>query len=136
MSMQTNCVYGIGFNTDNITDDAILRFVRKHTNEHDRKVINSIEDIMDVECNLTGNEGPCAAISNIMQAETNIQFQFECGQEDCPPAIIFAPAYPWEISKEECALSRVQLKTIIQGYMDELGLWDYEPEDIRIEYFS
>lgn len=134
MSMQSNCVYGIGFNTDTITKEALLAFINKHSTD---KAIENIDELLDIECMVTGQRGLHAIIANIMNEETGIQFQYEPGQEDTDssPAVLFAPMYPWHMNFTEKLLSMPKLLEIIKPYMKELGV-EGEPDEIRVEYFG
>lgn len=96
------------------------------------------EDFKTIEDNF-GHESMFSIIALIMQAETNIEFEYQQGQSDCDsqPSIILSTAMPWRFNQTEKALtSQDDLDTILKPYVNELHIPSADIGDLGIEYYG
>lgn len=152
MSMSSSFIYGYGFELTCI-DENIISFVKNHKDsfcksDYEKGLYedllnyiekeNTLDDFFaDYFCDTSGREGNGAVISNIMQRETGISFQYECGDEECGshPSVLLAETCPWYYNKIEKSLTEGGLNRICKKYMKELGI-QLEPKYLGIEYYG
>lgn len=158
MSMRSSFVYGMGFEVDKVKISTIVDFIKNHKetfcqSETDKKIYNTMldeldnmEDIYDLDdyftdemysCDVSGQEGLGAVISNIMSAETGIRFEFQRGQDDCGsvPTVMFSDAPAWCYNEAEKCLTEDKFMEVCDKYMQELeieGRADY----MEVEYYG
>lgn len=157
MSMRSSFVYGYGFKLYcNGDEEKIVEFIKAHKDtfcksDSEKEIYsyllkfsekqnnqNDLEDYFaNYECEYSGCQGIEAAISNIMQRETGIRFEYQCGDENCDnyPSIILREGYPWQYNEVEKSLTEKDLSHICKKYMDELGIYS-EPNYVNIEYYG
>lgn len=77
-------------------------------------------------------------ISNIIKLETDIDVQYESGQEDCcgEECIILQSSMPWQYNYTEKMLTEDKLHHILADYADALGVNSSEISYMEIEYYG
>lgn len=152
MSMRSNFIYGYGFNCE-CDDEKIFNFIKAHEEtfceaEFETELFRmmlenpecSLEDLFDhYECEISGNEGIDAVISNIMTRETKIGFAYCPPDHDCGRdyvAVVFETTYPYLITEDEKDLTEMELKEICNKYMGELGIPEGSSGYLELEYWG
>lgn len=152
MSMESNIIYGFGFNCD-CDDDKLIDFVKMHKNafckskaetQMYKEMLKYTENQYDLEdffdrysCESNGMEGNGAVISNIMSRETGIRFMYCPPDGDCDTyaSVLFELGYPWSFNTVEKELTKEKLFDICKKYIDELGIIT-TPNYLELEYYG
>ena len=80
-----------------------------------------------------------AIIANIMSQETQIEFNYEPGQESCdsPKAIMLGETLPWNYNVAELNLKSADaLKDIMKPFAKELGIAEKDIDYLAIDYYG
>lgn len=154
MSMRSSFVYGYGFIVDEITDEKLIEFIKKHKDAFCKsdeekalfeEMLEYTEEEYDLEdffdgysCDCSGQEGRGAVISNIISRETGIRIEYQMGQSDCDsyPSVLFTETYPWNYNDKERNLTVESLTKILLPYAEELGLSKKDIDALEIEYYG
>lgn len=151
MSMQTECIYGIGFQIK-IKPDQLQKFLQNHKESLNQlKDVESILKCLDLdednfEDALLGFEywpnngfgdSLTAIIADIMSVETGLPIAYYPPTEDNEEeSILYEPAYSWEMGDKEKNLTKDELTTMFEKYAKELDSNIEVDEDIRLEYYG
>ena len=151
MSMQTECIYGIGFQIK-IEPEELQKFLQDH-----KESLNQLKDVESVlECldldeddfedallgfkywpNNGFGDSLTAIIADIMSVETGLPIAYypltENGDQE---SILYERAYSWEMSDKERNLTKDELTTMFEKYAKELDSNIEVDDDIRLEYYS
>lgn len=136
--MQTEIIYGFGFEVTDIEEGTLFDFIKNHkTAALKNKLLIPNDDAVypETQCTVTETEGLNASIQNIMQTETGIDFEFRIEQETEREFIILHECMPWMYNTAETALTEESLTQICKKYMSELNI-NEDPTYIRLEYFE
>lgn len=151
MSMQTECIYGIGFQIK-IEPDQLQKFLQDH--KESLKQLKGVESVLecldldedDFEDALLGFEywpnngfgdSLTAIIADIMSVETGLPIAYyPPAEDDDQESILYERAYSWEMSDKERNLTKDELTTIFEKYAKELDSNIEVDDDIRLEYYS
>lgn len=151
MSMQTECIYGIGFQIK-IEPDQLQKFLQDHKESLEQlKGVESVLECLDLdednfEDALLGFEywpnngfgdSLTAIITDIMSVETGLPIAYYPSTEDDDrESILYEPAYSWEMGDKEKNLTKDELTTMFEKYAKELDSNIEVDDDIRLEYYS
>ena len=151
MSMQTECIYGIGFQIK-IEPDQLQKFLQDH-----KESLNQLKDVESVlECldldeddfedalldfeywpNNGFGDSLTAIIADIMSVETGLPIAYypltENGDQE---SILYEQAYSWEMSDKKRNLTKDELIAMFEKYTKELDSNIEVDDDIRLEYYS
>lgn len=151
MSMQTECIYGIGFQIK-IEPRELQKFLQNH-----RESLNQLKDVESVlECldldeddfedallgfeywpNNGFGDSLTAIIADIMSVETGLPIAYyPPAEDDDHESILYEQAYPWEMNDKERNLTKDELTTMFEKYAKELDSNIEVDDDIRLEYYS
>ena len=151
MSMQTECIYGIGFQIK-IEPGELQKFLQDH-----RESLNQLKDVESVlECldldeddfedallgfeywpNNGFGDSLTAIIADIMSVETGLPIAYyPPAEDDDHESILYEQAYPWEMNDKERNLTKDELTTMFEKYAKELDSNIEVDDDIRLEYYS
>ena len=151
MSMQTECIYGIGFQIK-IEPGELQKFLQDHREslnqlkgvEHVLECLDLDKD--DFEDALLGFEyrpnngfgdSLTAIIADIMSVETGLPIAYyPPAEDDDHESILYEQAYPWEMNDKERNLTKDELTTMFEKYTKELDSNIEIDDDIRLEYYS
>lgn len=152
MSMQTDCIYGMGFEVD-LTNKQLKNFILKHENtvkslkrgnevldyivNTENKDLDILEDFADYTNTVIGNESAYGIIVDVIYKETGIPIEYHAGQEDDTDVIIYTARYPWELSDTEKLRTADSLENTFNKYIAEFENPSITYNDsIRREYFG
>lgn len=151
MSMQTECIYGIGFQIK-IEPDQLQKFLQDHRESLNQlKGVESVLECLDLneddfEDALLGFEywpnngfgdSLTAIIADIMNIETGLPIAYyPPAEDDDKESIIYERAYPWEMNDKEKNLTKDELTTMFEKYAKELDSNIEVDDDIRLEYYG
>ena len=151
MSMQTECIYGIGFQIK-IEPDQLQKFLQDHRESLKQlKEVESILECLDLdednfENALLGFEywpnsgfgdSLTATIADIITVETGLPIAYYPPAEDNEEeSILYEQTYPWEMNDKERNLTKDELITMFEKYAKELDSNIEVDDDIRLEYYS
>jgi hypothetical protein len=92
----------------------------------------------DYCCDITGMYGYGAVISNIMNRETGIGFEYQSGDSDCDsdPAVLLSAKLPWNYNDVERKLTIESLVEIIKKYTKELFGYPHSGVGLEVEYYG
>ena len=151
MSMQTECIYGIGFQIK-IEPVELQKFLQDH-----RESLNQLKDVESVlECldldeddfedallgfeywpNNGFGDSLTAIIADIMSVETGLPIAYyPPAEDDDHESILYEQAYPWEMNDKERNLTKDEITTMFEKYAKELDSNIEVDDDIRLEYYS
>ena len=151
MSMQTECIYGIGFQIK-IEPVELQKFLQDH--RESLKQLKNVESVLEClvldednfEDALLGFEywpnngfgdSLTAIIADIMSVETGLPIAYypltENGDQE---SILYERAYSWEMSDKERNLTKDELIAMFEKYAKELESNIEVDEDIRLEYYG
>ena len=151
MSMQTECIYGIGFQIK-IEPRELQKFLQDH-----RESLNQLKGVEHVlEClgldedafedallgfeywpNNGFGDSLTAIIADIMSVETGLPIAYyPPAEDDDQESILYERAHPWEMSDKERNLTKDELITMFEKYAKELDSNIEIDDDIRLEYYS
>lgn len=151
MSMQTECIYGIGFQIK-IEPEGLQKFLQNH--RESLKQLKNVESVLecldldedDFEDALLGFEywpnngfgdSLTAIIADIMSVETGLPIAYYTpAEDDDHESILYEQAYPWEMNDKERNLTKDELITMFEKYAKELDSNIEVDDDIRLEYYS
>lgn len=151
MSMQTECIYGIGFQIK-IEPDQLQKFLQDH--KESLKQLKNVESALecldldedDFEDALLGFEywpnngfgdSLTAIIADIMSVETGLPIAYyPPAEDDDQESILYERAYSWEMNDKERNLTKDELITMFEKYAKELDSNIEVDDDIRLEYYS
>ena len=151
MSMQTECIYGIGFQIK-IEPEGLQKFLQNH--RENLKQLKNVESILecldldedDFEDALLGFEywpnngfgdSLTAIIADIMNIETGLPIAYYPPTEDNDQeSILYERAYSWEINDKERNLTKDELIIMFEKYAKELDSNIEVDDDIRLEYYN
>lgn len=156
MSMQTNMIYGYGFEVCYVDDEKLIEFIKNHKEtfcksdeekelfeellkyEPDDYCLDDLLEESDVTCDVTGRTGFGVPISNIISRETGIRVQYEIGCGDCGsvPSVLFSEQYPWNYNEKEKNLTVDSLNELFIPYVKELGLSKEVLGGLAVEYYG
>ena len=155
MSMQTDCIYGYGFQVE-VSDENLKDFIWNHkktveTLNRGPEILGWIEErivkgdpfdsmkekFFDYESHYSNEEGLYGLIADVMSEESGIRFEYHRPQDedDIEDVILFPESYPWYLNEVEKQLTQESFDEIIKKYIDDLGghmATDY----LRLEYFG
>lgn len=151
MSMQTDCIYGYGFEVY-VSDEQLRDFILKHrfiietlprgrellnyTDENIDDKINPKEDFYDWQSINANDDGIYGVIADVMYKETGIRFEYRVAQDDDEEdAILLPERLPWDYNAAEKVLAPDVLKKILKSYIKELG-GQLNTDYIRMEFFG
>lgn len=148
--MESNFVYGFGFEIKDVTNEDLFDFIRNHKNEFcasddEIELFKNIpmhcdlkEYFDDYPCETSGHEGFGAIISNAILRETGIGMEYQMGQEDCHsyPSVLLKKCMPWEFNEKEKMLTQEFLMELLIPYVKELGLKKEDVGYIEVEYYG
>ena len=150
MGMQTDCVYGFGWEVA-VSDEKLEAFILNHRNtlkenkkgmevlawiDDDATFTENIKEYwFDYESEISGESGLYGIIADIMSRETGIRFDYRRPQDDDGDVIMFQETYPWLMTDAEKNLTIETLTEICVKYMRELGD-EHQPDYVRLEYFG
>ena len=151
MSMQTECIYGIGFQIK-IEPGELQKFLQDHRESLNQlKNVESVLECLDLdeddfEDALLGFEywpnngfrdSLTAIIADIMSVETGLPIAYYPSTEDDDrESILYERTYSWEMSDKERNLTKNELTTMFEKYAKELDSNIEVDDDIRLEYYS
>lgn len=151
MSMQTECIYGIGFQIK-IEPDQLQKFLQNHKESLKQlKEVESVLECLDLdednfEDALLGFEywpnngfgdSLTAIIADIMSVETGLPIAYyPPAEDDDHESILYEQAYPWEMNDKERNLTKDELTTMFEKYAKELDSNIEVDDDIRLEYYG
>lgn len=151
MSMQTECIYGIGFQIK-IEPEELQKFLQEHRESLKQlKGVESVLKCLDLdedsfEDALLGFEywpnngfgdSLTAIIADIMSVETGLPIAYYPSTEDDDrESILYEQAYPWEMNDKERNLTKDELTAMFEKYAKELDSNIEVDDDIRLEYYS
>ena len=151
MSMQTECIYGIGFQIK-IEPDQLQKFLQNH-----KESLNQLKDVESViECldldeddfedallgfeywpNNGFGDSLTAIIADIMSVETELPIAYyPPAEDDDQESILYERAYSWEMNDKERNLTKDELTTMFEKYAKELDSNIEVDDDISLEYYS
>lgn len=151
MSMQTECIYGIGFQIK-IEPGELQKFLQDH-----RESLNQLKDVESVlKCldldeddfedalldfeywpNNGFGDSLTAIIADIMSVETGLPIAYyPPAEDDDHESILYEQAYPWEMNDKERNLTKDELTTMFEKYAKKLDSNIEVDDDIRLEYYS
>lgn len=158
MSSSTSIYYGYGFEVDEVTTQSIMDFMKNHqlTLSYPREIemfvalrdkdegILSYDDPNEFfedwaySCNVSGQEGLGAVISNIISRETGIRIEFQKGQDDCGSVstVLLLETSPWNYNEKEKNLTLDSLMKLLFPYAKELGIDKDDIGFVSIEYYG
>lgn len=160
MSMQTDIVYGFGFNIPKHNAECFKNFILKHattieenytgdddllklleTARNKKDFSFDYDDLFDeffIMDDYTGATNPYIAVSKVINWEENIMVSYLPADEDNESAIVFEKTYPWLLNEKEKSLTLDQLKDILFKYLCELTPTAKESDIdfIQNEYWS
>ena len=153
MSIQEYHARGIGFYTQDVTGEALSKFLFQTHKESLRKMENyslavnlsnlsselasmpeyDEETFLDYIRDCTHTMTYAEAICQILNAELDIHL-VHAGVDECDKeAVFFKPDYPWHYSANEKHLSRESLEEKLEPYARELGT---VVEDVRLIFIG
>lgn len=151
MSMQTECIYGIGFQIK-IEPGELQKFLQDHRESLNQlKGVESVLECLDLdeddfEDALLGFEywpnngfgdSLTAIIADIMSVETGLPIAYyPPAEDDDHESILYEQAYPWEMNDKERNLTKDELTTMFEKYAKELDSNIEVDDDIRLEYYG
>ena len=151
MSMQTECIYGIGFQIK-IEPDQLQKFLQDHRESLNQlKGVESVLECLDLdeddfEDALLGFEywpnngfgdSLTATIADIITVETGLPIAYyPPAEDDDHESILYEQAYPWEMNDKEKNLTKDELIVVFEKYAKELDSNIEVDDDIRLEYYS
>lgn len=151
MSMQTECIYGIGFQIK-IEPGELQKFLQDHRESLNQlKGVESVLECLDLdeddfEDALLGFEywpnngfedSLTAIIADIMSVETRLPIAYYPPTEDDDHEfILYEQAYPWEMNDKERNLTKDKLTTMFEKYAKELDSNIEVDDDITLEFYS
>ena len=151
MSMQTECIYGIGFQIK-IEPGELQKFLQDHRESLNQlKGIESVLECLDLdeddfEDALLGFEywpnngfgdSLTAIIADIMSVETGLHIAYyPPAEDDDHKSILYEQAYPWEMNDKERNLTKDELTTMFKTYAKELDSNIKIDDDIRLKYYD
>ena len=151
MSMQTECIYGIGFQIK-IEPGELQKFLQDHRESLNQlKGVESVLECLDLdeddfEDALLGFEywpnngfgdSLTAIIADIMSVETGLPIAYyPPAEDDNHESILYERAYSWEMSDKERNLTKDELTTMFEKYAKELDSNIEVDDDIRLEYYG
>lgn len=152
MSMQSDCVYGMGFEVV-LSDEQLRDFILKHKNtveslERGPQILDYINNADDKDWDilaefenytnlLNGTEGIYGIIADIIYKETQIPVEYYTGQEDDVDVIMYTARYPWQLSDAEKSLTADTIEGLFNKYIAEFNDPDITyDDDIRREYYG
>ena len=151
MSMQTDYIYGIGFQIK-IEPDQLQKFLQNHKESIEKiKGAGSILGCLDLDEDafedvLNGFEywpnngfgdSLTAIIADIMSIETGLPIAYYTpAEDDDHESILYEQAYPWEMNDKERNLTKDELTAMFEKYAKELDSNIEVDDDIRLEYYS
>ena len=149
--MQTDIVYGYGFEFDIADAETFLAFLKKHESVIPQIACNSSAFITNFEKNMDNPEAGLEEIDDIcyvlygeyagywvaqiIAAETGIRFDYQQASEYYSAKLMLAETYPWRMNEAEKNLTEESCQEILEKYQEELGIKtsiDYD----RVEYFG
>ena len=159
MSMRSSFVYGFGFEVYDVKPLALIGFIENHKetlikSDLEREMVETINNTenglfayniaeeyfedWEYACDVTGQEGFGAVISNVISRETGIRIEYQMGQSDCGsyPSVLLAETYPWLYNEKERNLTVDSLTEILLPYAEELGLSKDDIDALEIEYYG
>ena len=158
MSSSTSMYYGYGFEVDKVTTQNIMDFIKNHqlTLSYPREIemlvalrdkdegILSYDDPNEFfedwaySCNVSGQEGLGAVISNVISRETGVRVEFQKGQDDCGsvPTVLLIEAPPWIYNEKEKNLTMDSLTELLLPYVKELGMNKEDIGFVSVEYYG
>lgn len=151
MSMQTDNIYGIGFQIK-IEPDQLQKFLQNHKENIEKiKGAGSILGCLDLDedafkdvfngfeywPNNGFGDSLTAIIADIMNIETGLPIAYypptENGDQE---SILYEQAYPWEMNDKERNLTKDELITMFEKYAKELDSNIEVDDDIKLEYYD
>lgn len=151
MSMQTECIYGIGFQIK-IEPDQLQKFLQDHKESLEQlKNVESVLECLDLdeddfEDALLGFEywpnngfgdNLTAIIADIMSVETGLPIAYyPPAEDDDQESILYEQAYPWEMNDKEKNLTKDELTTMFEKYAKELDSNIKIDDAIALEFYS
>ena len=151
MSMQTDYIYGIGFQIK-IKPDQLRKFLQDHKESLNQlKGVESVLECLDLdeddfEDALLGFEywpnngfgdSLTAIIADIMSVETGLPIAYyPPAEDDDQESILYEQAYPWEMNDKERSLTKDELIAMFEKCAKELDSNIEVDDDIRLEYYS
>ena len=159
MSSSTSMYYGFGFEVDNIKTLDLVTFMTNHKRTlcesiREREmfdVLHNTEDGIfsynfaqdffeewDYECDVSGQSGLGAIISNVISRETGVRVEYQMGQSDCGsvPSVLLVETSPWNYNEKEKNLTINSLTELLLPYVLELGLSKKDIDFLSIEYYG
>ena len=151
MSMQTECIYGIGFQIK-IEPEGLQKFLQNH--RESLKQLKNVESVFecldldedDFEDALLGFEywpnngfgdSLTAIIADIMNIETGLPIAYQPPvEDDDKESILYERAYSWEMNDKERNLTKDELIAMFKKYTKELDSNIEVDDNIRLEYYS
>ena len=151
MSMQTECIYGIGFQIK-IEPEGLQKFLQNH--RESLKQLKNVESVLecldldedDFEDALLGFEywpnngfgdSLTAIIADIMSVETGLPIAYyPPAEDDDRESILYDRAYSWEMNDKEKNLTKDELTTLFEKYAKELDSNIEVDDDIKLEYYG
>ena len=151
MSMQTECIYGIGFQIK-IEPGELQKFLQDHREslnqlkgvEHVLECLDLDED--DFEDALLGFEywpnngfgdSLTAIIADIISVETGLPIAYYPPvEDDDKESILYERAYSWEMNDKERNLTKDELIAMFKKYTKELDSNIEVEDNIRLEYYG
>lgn len=159
MSSSTSMYYGYGFEVDQVTTKNIMDFIKNHQltlciyprecemfialHDEDEGILsyddpNEFFEDWDYSCNVSGQEGLGAVISNVISRETGVRVEFQKGQDDCGsvPTVLLLETSPWNYNEKEKNLTLDSLIELLLPYAKELGIDKDDIGFVSIEYYG
>ena len=99
--------------------------------EDDEDVVSALQDAFEFN--------PSGTIAQIINKETGaLGFDGFCCDGDCDTydTVMYVPAYPWQMSEVDQALTQDKLDKILKPYMKSLGVPFEELGEQELEYFG
>jgi len=125
MSWSCWTVDGFGIDCSNLSDEGFLKFCKEHKESlgvYRDGIEQAIEEDWDSDeiRDMTNNMTLVEIIAHVMNLETGIVFEgIGISDESCE-AVMFLPAYPWQMNEKERNLTAEELKAICGKYAEEL----------------
>ena len=159
MSSHASIYYGYGFEVNKVTPQNIMKFIEKHHEAlcvrqrekemfialHDKDVgifsyhdPNDFFEEWDYDCDVSGQLGFGAAVSNVISRETGVRVQYEQGQNErgSVPSVLLVETSPWNYNEKEKNLTAISLTELLLPYAKELGLNEEDINFLSIEYYG
>ena len=151
MSMQTDCIYGIGFQIK-IKPDQLQKFLQDHKESIEQiKGTESVLDCLDLDKDAFENAfldfeyypnngfgySLTTIIADIMSVETGLPIAYyPPAEDDDRESILYERAYPWEMNDKEKNLTKDEIIAIFEKYINELDPNIKVDDDIGLEYYG